>query len=41
MYVKLSHGDLNLSLCSSHPTSTYTYKMTTAPRVRDGNFNFL
>ena len=28
MWVKLSHEDLNPSLCPSHPTSTYTCGVT-------------
>ena len=35
MYVKLPPGDLNPGPCPSHPTSTYTCGMTTAPRVRN------
>ena len=33
MCVKLPPGDLNPDPCLPHPTSTYTYEMTIAPRV--------
>jgi len=36
MYVKLSPGDLNPSPYPLYPTSTYTCRVTTAPRVRSG-----
>ena len=36
MCVKLPLGDLNLSPCPPHPTSTYTCRVTIAPRVCDG-----
>ena len=31
--MKLSLGELNLDLCSPHPTSIYTYEVTITPRV--------
>ena len=36
MYVKLPPGDLNLGPYPPHPTNTYTYGVTTAPRMRGG-----
>ena len=36
MCVKLPLGDLNPGPCLPHLTSTYTCKVTTAPRVRSG-----
>ena len=36
MCVKLPHGDLNPGPCPPHPTSIYTYGVTTVPRVRGG-----
>ena len=33
MFVKFSHRDLNPGHYPSHLTSTYNYKVTTAPRV--------
>ena len=35
--MKLPPGDLNSSPCPPHPTSSYTYGVTTAPRVRGDN----
>ena len=35
MYVKLPLKNLNLNSCHLHPTGTYTYKVTTASKVRD------
>ena len=37
MCVKLFSRDLNPDLCPPHPTSTYTYEMTIAPRVYNNN----
>ena len=37
--MKLLHGDLNPNSYPQHPTSIYTCRMTTAPRVRDGYIN--
>ena len=34
MCVKLSFRDLNIDPCPSHLTSTYTYGVSFAPRVR-------
>ena len=36
MCVKLLSRDLNSGPYSSHPTSSYTYKMTIAPRMYGG-----
>ena len=36
MCVKLPSIDLNLDLYPPHPTSIYTYGVTTAPRMRSG-----
>ena len=36
MCVKLPLGDLNSGPCPLHPTNTYTYGVTTTPRVRGG-----
>ena len=33
MYVKLLPKDLNFSSYPPHPTSTYTYEVTIAPKV--------
>ena len=41
MYVKLSPKDLNLDLCPSHPTSTYTCGVTIALRVCGGQEHIL
>ena len=41
MCVKLSSGDLNLESYPFTPTSTYTYGVTTALRVRGGGSQFL
>ena len=38
MYVKLPFRDLNSDPYSPHPTSTYTYGVTIAPRMRGGLF---
>ena len=36
MRVKLLPRDLNPNSCLPHPTSTYTCRVTTAPKVRGG-----
>ena len=36
MCVKLPPGDLNLDSYLPYPISTYTYRITTIPRVYDG-----
>ena len=36
MCVKLPSEDLNSGLYPPYPTSIYTYRVTTTPRVRDG-----
>ena len=36
MYVKFSPKNLNLSLCSAHPTSIYTCGVVIALRMRSG-----
>ena len=41
MYVKLPPGDLNLGPYPPHPTNTYTYGVTTAPRMRGGKNSFI
>ena len=41
MCVKLPVGDLNPDLYPPHSTNTYTYKVTTAPRVRGGKTYYL
>ena len=38
MCVKLPFGDLNPGPCPPYLTSTYIYRVTTAPKVRSGNF---
>ena len=37
MCVKLPLRNLNLSPYPPYPTSTYTYRVTTAPKVHGGN----
>ena len=37
--MKLPHGDLNPNSYPQHPTSIYTYRITTAPRVCGGYIN--
>ena len=39
MCVKILFGNLNLNPYSSHPTSTYTCRVTTVPKVRGGGIN--
>ena len=34
--MKLSPEDLNPDPCLSYPTNTYTWRVTTTPRMRDG-----
>ena len=34
--MKLPPKDLNPNSCPPHPTSTYTYRVTTVPRVHGG-----
>ena len=41
MYVKLLPKNLNLDLCPSHPTSTYTCGVTIAPKVCGGQEHIL
>ena len=41
MSVKLSPRDLNPGPYLPHPTSTYTYEMTVAPRVCGGIYVYL
>ena len=41
MCVKFPVGDLNPDPYPSHPTSIYTYRVTTAPRVRGGKTYYL
>ena len=41
MCIKLSAGDLNPDPYPSHPTNTYTYRMTTTPRVCGGKTYYL
>ena len=41
MCVKPSPGDLNPGPYPPHPTSTYTYEVTIAPRVHEVFFIFL
>ena len=36
MYVKLSHGDLNIGPCLPHLMSTYTCGVTIAPKACGG-----
>ena len=38
--VKFSHKDLNPDPFSPHPISTYTSRVTTAPRVRSGETTY-
>ena len=37
MYVKFPFGNLNLDPCPSHPTSTYTCRVTIASNVCGGD----
>ena len=39
MYVKFPTRDLNPDPYSLHPTSTYTYKMTIAPKIYGSQMN--
>ena len=41
MCVKLPHGDFNPGPYPPHPTSTYTYGVTIAPRVCGGIYIYI